>query len=76
MKEEEYFEFEETVSEEILNIDHHRKALVLKALNKYKREQDVSKALGIGVRTLWNYRKQYGIARAEKNVRDSEFCFR
>lgn len=44
---------------EYLNIDYHIKRLVLIAMAKYKHHTEQAEALGIDVRTLYNYRKKY-----------------
>lgn len=49
------------MSEEILNIDHHVKQLVLKALNKFRYLTEACRALGISERSLANYRQRYNI---------------
>ncbi|HVZ95419.1 MAG TPA: hypothetical protein VG847_00985 [Chitinophagaceae bacterium] len=59
--------------EESLNIEEKRRNLVLKALNKFAREKEAYKALGISEKTLSRYKKNYGI---EKCVVTGEYSFR
>jgi hypothetical protein len=40
------------MEEEILNIEHHRKDLILKALNRKANREQAAVALGISLRTL------------------------
>lgn len=44
---------------EILNIQHHRRELTLKALNKHKSAAGAAKELGKSWRTVMNYIKIY-----------------
>lgn len=55
------------MSQEILNIDHHIKHMVVKALNKYPTVELSAKALGISIRSLHRYRQVYGIGKNKVN---------
>lgn len=46
---------------ESLNIDHHTKRLVLKALNKAETDKEAALLLGCSLRQLYLYKKQYDI---------------
>lgn len=46
---------------ENLNIEYHKKRLLLKALNVCKKKEDACKALGISNRTLYRLIKLYKI---------------
>lgn len=50
------------MDQEILNIEHHVKILVLKALNRTANHSYAAKELGITERTLYRYKKNFGIA--------------
>lgn len=47
--------------EEILNIDYHRRRLLLKALNKAGNVEDAAKLLGISWRSVYRLKKEYNI---------------
>lgn len=49
--------------EEILNIEHHRREMTLKALNRTKSAEKAAKLLGVDVRTVRRYNRRYGIVR-------------
>jgi len=49
--------------EEILNIDHHRKLLVIKALNKYNTIREAAAAIGKDMRTIHRYIRRYSLTR-------------
>lgn len=44
-----------------LNIEHHRKVLLLKALNKFSQKNIAAIELGIGERTLYRYISMYNV---------------
>jgi transcriptional regulator with PAS, ATPase and Fis domain len=50
---------------ESLNIDYHKKRLILKALNKHIKVNIAAKELGISPRNLWFQREQYNIKYSE-----------
>lgn len=50
-----------TEQNEILNLDYHLKKLVVKALQKYWDERSTAAALGVSTRTLFRYKKLFGI---------------
>jgi hypothetical protein len=49
------------MDEEILNIEHHRKDLIIKALNRKRTHGQAAAALGISVRTLMRDKRIYNI---------------
>lgn len=49
------------MEQEILNIEHHIKIMILKALNKTRHQHFASKLLGISDRSLHRYKKNFGI---------------
>jgi DNA-binding NtrC family response regulator len=51
---------------EILNIDYHRRRLVLKALNTLPTKSRARKELGISERQLYRYIQEYGIKKDRK----------
>ncbi|MFC4261892.1 helix-turn-helix domain-containing protein [Ferruginibacter yonginensis] len=51
---------------EILNIQFHIKRLVLKALNKCKTDAEAAKELGISIRSLYLYKKEFKIIKDSK----------
>ena len=51
------------MTDEILNIDFHVKQLLLKALNKHERYQDAATVLGISLRSLYKYMKDYQVTK-------------
>jgi transcriptional regulator with PAS, ATPase and Fis domain len=51
---------------EILNIDHHTKELIVKALNRTSSHEKAAKALGISERNLFRLRKQYNIKKVQR----------
>lgn len=46
---------------EYLNLDYHIKRLIIIAMSKYTHYTEQAKALGVTTRTLFNYRKKYGL---------------
>jgi hypothetical protein len=58
---------------EILNIEHNVKQLVLKALNKFNNMYDAAAALRINTRTLWRYRNRFDIV---KDPRTNKYFFK
>jgi transcriptional regulator with GAF, ATPase, and Fis domain len=48
---------------ENLNIEHHTKELLIRALNKYRTVYEAAAALGVSERTLHNLKQQYNIVR-------------
>ena len=51
--------------DEILNIDHHRRILILKALNKAPTYKQAAKLLGISERHIYRWIDQYGIVQVD-----------
>jgi hypothetical protein len=49
------------MSDEILNIDHHTRILVEKALIRCNSLEHAAVLLGISTRTLYRYRVRYGL---------------
>ena len=49
------------MSEENLNIDFHRKELLLKVLNKIKDRDEQAKKLGVTKRTINNFMKRFNV---------------
>lgn len=49
------------MQEEILNIRHHVKTMVVKALNRTQDAESAAKTLGVTSRTVLNYKKEFGI---------------
>jgi len=49
------------MTEGTLNIDYHVKRLLLIAIVKFKTREEQAKALGISLRTLFNYLKKYNL---------------
>ncbi len=47
--------------EEILNIEYHKRRLLLKALNKAEIIKDAAKLLGINQRRLYMWKKDFNI---------------
>jgi predicted DNA-binding transcriptional regulator YafY len=47
--------------EEILNIEYHRKDLIIKALNRKRTHKEAATALGVSVRTLMRDKRTYNI---------------
>lgn len=47
--------------DEILNIEYHKKRLVLIAITKYKRYDEAAQVLGITRRTIYNLIKKYNL---------------
>lgn len=54
-----------------LNIDFHRRAMIIKALNRYDNMRLSALALGIHERSLYRWREVYNIIKDEKGV----WCF-
>ncbi len=52
-------------NQENLNIEYHKKRLILKSLNKHKKVKDAAKHLGISTRNLWLQRENYNIKYSE-----------
>lgn len=50
-------------AEEVLNIDHHTRILVEKALIRCNSLEHAAVLLGVSTRTLYRYRKRFGIWR-------------
>ena len=51
------------MTDEILNIDFHVKQLLLKALNKHGKSEKAATVLGISLKTLHNYVKDYQVTK-------------
>lgn len=49
------------MSEEILNLDHHKKILVVKALNRHRTMSQAAAALQMTERNLYHLKKQYKV---------------
>lgn len=49
------------MAEEVLNINHHVKILVMKALTRKPNHGEAAAALGISLRTLHRYKVQFNI---------------
>lgn len=45
--------------DEVLNLEHNRRVLVMKAIEKQKRQEDAAKLLGVSMRTLARDCKRY-----------------
>lgn len=58
---------------EILNIEHHVKRLLLKALNRTHFQKIAAEKLGISERSLHRYKKQFNISYDKKK---DEFYFK
>ena len=50
---------------ETLNIDFHRKDLIIKALNKSSNCDEAAAKLGISVRTLYKYKRTYKVSHSK-----------
>ena len=48
---------------EIINIEHHQRRLMMKALNRYKNDEEAAAALGIDKRTLVRWKKDFKVVR-------------
>lgn len=53
------------MKEEILNIDHHRRLLILKALNRTGTVAGAARLTGYSERQLWRLVHAYGIIRQD-----------
>lgn len=53
------------MAEEILNIEYHRKVLIIKALNRKSNYIQAAKALGVSKRTLQRHIVIYNIKKVE-----------
>jgi hypothetical protein len=54
-----------TLKSENLNLEYNVRILILKAMEKYKYEAEQAKALGITMRTLNEYKRQFGLQRKQ-----------
>lgn len=53
---------------EILNIDYHKKRLLLKALNRFKTKVEAFQALGISERHFYHLLKEFNIQKNKDGV--------
>jgi hypothetical protein len=60
---------------EILNIEYHTIRLIVKALNRCKTMEEAAAELGVHSRSLYSYKRIYGIKRINKRYQAPKKTF-